>query len=81
MTTNQPHTGKTASTESYEDLLLDLNDFLEGGDVALDFEGNARATITISHLMAIIKKELSVIEEQKYMEELVWLVKQRGEQE
>jgi len=81
MTTNQPHTGKTASTESYEDLLLDLNDFLEGGDVALDFEGNARATVTISHLMAIIKKELVIIEEQKYMSELVWLVKQRGEQE
>ena len=81
MTTNQPTNGLSASVEYYEELLLDLSDYLEGGDTALDFDDYPRAVITIGHLMAIIRAELNIIEEKKYMAEVVWLIQQRGEQE
>ena len=46
----------------YTDLMMELCDTLEGGDIALDFEGNGRMIGVISSISAIVKNELNTID-------------------
>ena len=48
--------------EHYYDLMIELSDVLEGGDVGLDFEGNGRMIGVISAISAIVRHELQSID-------------------
>ena len=59
---------------AYEQLLLELSDVLEGGDVILDYEDFPSAQATLSCIDAIISTKLRNIRETRELQsKLTWI--------
>lgn len=61
--------------EHYKEILEEISDTLEGGDIALDFEERPYAMATIGCIMAIVSNALSNMRD----EEKIWGLLRREE--
>ena len=65
--------------EHYHDLMMELCDILEGGDVTLDFEGNGRMIGVISSIYAIVSNELGLIDASNELKAILKEIKEEEE--
>ena len=63
----------------YADLMMELSDVLEGGDVAEDFEGNGRMIGVISSINAIVRNELGTIDAVNEIDDILKKIKEEEE--
>jgi hypothetical protein len=65
--------------EHYYNLMIELSDVLEGGDVVLDFEGNGRMIGVISSISAIVRHELQSIDTVNKLQAVLKEIKEEEE--
>tara|TARA_Y100000004_G_scaffold183547_1_gene231496 strand:- start:20 stop:274 length:255 start_codon:yes stop_codon:yes gene_type:complete len=65
--------------EHYHNVMMELSDVLEGGDVTLDFEGNGRMIGVISSIYAIVSNELGFIDASNELQVILKEIKEEEE--